>query len=309
MPSSTTLDCRLLCASNVADEIHIKTGFKQNPCYFNPVGFLPPPPPPTPPPTIIVGGIDKIDACLVGTSKDGVILSFRGTLMPKLTWPSILDWLQDFMAIPVPIHGLPGKVHPGFYAAVKSIWNPMLAEVKKQTAGGSPLIITGHSKGAAMATLASIMLHEAGITAQTVTTFACPNTGDAEFAAAYKKLFKQTTYVNHLDLIPFMPPSPWLARQMEQIPQIGFLFKYFEKYGYHSASDHGIYIKADGSTLSQANPLSGYSLAILGDLMDIQKTAKLKGGLAKILGAHLPSCGGGYMKGVCGNTVCGSKDC
>jgi hypothetical protein len=185
----------------------------------------------------------------------------------------------------------------------------MLAEVRKQTADGKPLIITGHSKGASMATLASMMLHEAGITAQTVTTFACPNTGDAEFAAGYKKAFKQTTYINYLDIIPFLPPAPFLAKELEKIPKIGFLFKDFEKYGYQAASDNGFFIKADGSTISQAKPFSGYSWALLGDLEDIQKTAKTKGGIAKILGAHMPFCGTGYMKGVCGNTVCNSKDC
>jgi hypothetical protein len=121
MSNSTTLDCRLLCASLVADEIKIKKGFQPNPCYYNPVGFLPPP---TPPPTIIVGGPDKIDGCLVGTSADGVILAFRGTLMPKLDLPSILDWLQDLLAIPVPVQGLPGQSTPGLSRRSKSDLEP-----------------------------------------------------------------------------------------------------------------------------------------------------------------------------------------
>ena len=160
-----------------------------------------------------------------------------------------------------------------------------------------------------MATLASMMLHEKGFTAQTVTTFACPNTGDAEFATGYKAVFKQATYVNHLDIVPFVPPTPFLASQLEKIKDIGFLFKPFEKFGYHSASDNGFYIKADGSTVSQDKNPGAYSLALLGDLADIEKTAKTKGGIVKILMAHMAACGGGYMKGVCGSTVCNSPDC
>lgn len=300
----TTLDCRLLCASNVADEINETGDFNLDHCYYDPVGFLAPP-------TIITGGVKKINGCLVGTNADGVILAFRGTLIPKSKndWPAILDWVNDFLAAPVAVPGLPGKVHFGFYESVKAIWSPMLAAVKEQMAGGKPLLITGHSKGASMATLASMMLHEEGITAQTVTTFACPNAGDAEFAVGYKKIFAQTTYINHLDMIPFLPPSPALATLLAKIPNIGFLFGPFEKFGYHSASDNGFYIPATGNNISQAQHGISYNLALLGDLSDIQKTAATKDGILTILLAHMPGCGGGYMRGVCGNTVCGSPDC
>lgn len=303
MPTTTTLDCRLLCASNVADEISAKTGYKPKACYFDPVGF-------TSPPTIIVGGPKKIDACLVGTSGDGVILAFRGTIMPGLNWPSIYDWLQDFLVVPEAVPGLPGKVHMGFYNSVKAIWNPMLAEVQRQIPG-KELIITGHSKGASMATLASMMLHEAGITAQTVTSFACPNTGDAAFASGYKKVFKQNMYLNHLDMIPFLPPTPDLAKILEKIPKIGFLFKFFDQCGYQPATDDGIYIPASGANISQATSPFPYAMAKLGDLADIQAAAKTGlPGILKILGAHMPGCGGGYMQGVCGSMVdCSSPDC
>ena len=86
---------------------------------------------------------DKIDACLVGTTTDKeVIVAFRGTLMPKPKWSSFLDWLQDFLAFPEPVPGLPGKVHIGFYFAVLSIWNQLLPEVKKQAPNGAPVTVT-----------------------------------------------------------------------------------------------------------------------------------------------------------------------
>lgn len=301
----TTLDCRLLCASNVADEINEAGEFNPQDCYYNPVGFLDTP-------TVIFGGVKDINACIVGTTADGVVLAFRGTLVPKSAndWPAILDWVNDFLAIPLPEPNLPGKVHIGFYESVRMIWRPIVNAIKARMASSNkPLLITGHSKGASMATLASIMLHaEEGITAQTVTTFACPNVGDAEFAFGYKKIFAQTTYVNHLDMIPFLPPSPLLAMELAKIPKIGFIFELFEKFGYQSASDHGIYIPSTGNNISQAQHSLIYAGAIFKDLGDIQGTAA-KEGLLPILMAHSPACGGGYMKGVCGNTVCGSPDC
>lgn len=303
----TTLDCRLLCASNVADEINEAGEFNPQDRYYNPVGFLDKP-------TIITGGVKDINACIVGTSADGVVLAFRGTLVPKSNskpdWPAILDWVNDALAIPVPVPGLPGKVHFGFHESVRMIWRPMVNAIKDRMADGNkPLRITGHSKGASMATLASIMLHaEEGITAQTVTTFACPNVGDAEFAVGYKKIFAQTTYVYHLDMIPFLPPIPALATALANIQPLGFLFEPFEKYGYQSATDHGIYIPETGNNISQAPLGLAYLAAVVSDLRDIRETAHA-GGIGKIVAAHSPECGGGYMRGVGGNSsVCGLRD-
>jgi hypothetical protein len=69
---STSLECRLLCASNCAYAIHASGPLSQTQPYSDAVGF-------TNIPMAFVAGKDSIHACLVGTNQDGVILAFRST--------------------------------------------------------------------------------------------------------------------------------------------------------------------------------------------------------------------------------------
>src|SRR4051794_25546920 len=104
MPAPT-LDGRLLCASSAAysaaadgplavrpaDPFHIGAGFAD-------------------PPTAFVGGRLLIDACLVGTTLDGVVVAFRGTLpLNVLSHPTLADWHGDFNARPTPSPDFPGE--------------------------------------------------------------------------------------------------------------------------------------------------------------------------------------------------------
>ena len=66
---------------------------------------------------------DDINAGLVGTSEDGIIVAFRGTLgIDFKKVQTLLDWLNNFNAEPVAVDGLKGKVHKGFYDSVQSLW-------------------------------------------------------------------------------------------------------------------------------------------------------------------------------------------
>jgi hypothetical protein len=151
---AATLDCRMLSASVCAYYITLDGTFDPaaSAPYYDAVGY-------TAAPVPFVAG-DDIDACLVGTNGDGVILAFRGTLPPApLTIASLLDWMGDFTADPISVEGIQGKVHQGFWDDLSLMWEPVLAEIKKQmTANGQklPLYITGHSKGGALASLAAI---------------------------------------------------------------------------------------------------------------------------------------------------------
>src|SRR5450759_331845 len=74
---ASTRECRLLAATASAYGIDVTGGFTQLPPYFDAVGFVDSP-------TAIVGGIDGVNACLVGTNRDdGVVVAFRGTLPPE----------------------------------------------------------------------------------------------------------------------------------------------------------------------------------------------------------------------------------
>ena len=294
-----SLNCRLLCACEVAEEVLPGKPFSPDPRYLNPIGYHNPP-------IIIKGGVDEIDVATLGTNDDGVILAFRGTLPPAPNVPAILDWLQDLLAVTVEVEGLPGRVHMGFYDAIQTIWKPLLAAVTAQVTSGKVLIITGHSKGAAVATIAAYMLHNAGITAAKVIPFASPNPGDVDFAAGFQKIFSQTRYTNYMDIVPFLPPTPALAKRFEDLPEIGWLFKDFAKWNY-AAVGNGIFVQENGSILNQAADPTAYAAAIGADLITIGKVAETLAGLSEIGNAHSLMCGHGYMKGVCQNAVCGKQ--
>ena len=304
MATSTTSPCHLLCAAKAAEEIE-GTSLQPDPCYYDEIGFVECP-------TVIVGGLENIDACLVGTTADAVILSFRGTLPPAPNLPSVLDWLQDFFAVLVERPGLPGKVHEGFYDSVVAIFDQVLAEVKAQvSASGLPLIVTGHSKGASMATIAAMLLHNADVAIQEVRVFASPNTGDADFASGFDAVFSGSLtlnrYLNYLDVVPLMPPTDALAKELAKAPLIGHLFEQFETAGYTPVGN-GIFVEKDGTLISRAEHWVTYDADILDDLEAIKSELE-KGDFSTILNAHSLSCGYGYMKGVCQDTVCSSSNC
>jgi len=70
---TTSLDCRLLCASMTADAVTSNGPLTQKPApYYSAAQFV------DDPPVGFVGGTQSINACLVGTTSDGVILAFRG---------------------------------------------------------------------------------------------------------------------------------------------------------------------------------------------------------------------------------------
>jgi triacylglycerol lipase len=90
------------------------------------------------------GGLGNINAGIVGAISDGVMIAFRGTSSP-------LDWIQDIITVQVDFPSNQGKVHSGFYTAIKSIFDEIESNVQellsKSTCSNPSLYITGHSKG------------------------------------------------------------------------------------------------------------------------------------------------------------------
>jgi len=139
-------------------------------------------------------------------NQDFLILAFRGT---EVDPDDILTDL-DFWKVSGP---LGGKVHRGFRSALDDIWelpdgpwhhidNMMRSREKK------PIFITGHSLGAALATLASAALCEFSYFPQGVYTFGCPRVGDWRFARALNHQIGHRFWrvENNNDIIPRLPP-------------------------------------------------------------------------------------------------------
>jgi hypothetical protein len=130
------------------------------------------------------------------------VLSFRGTDADDPT-----DLGDDFTACP---EDWPpgGKVHTGFACALSEIWKGELGvEAAIKVIDGYTLLFTGHSLGAAMATLAASLL-----TPKSLYTFGSPRAGDADFVAGLeKKQLDNYRYVDCCDLVARVPPEAVFA--------------------------------------------------------------------------------------------------
>jgi triacylglycerol lipase len=112
--------------------------------------------------------IDNAQAYLLKGS-DGIhVLSFRGT---EVSEPS--DVLADLKA-GKNIEAIGGKIHVGFKGEINKLW----PTIEKAVANIDSLYVTGHSLGAAMATIASGRMQSKVIA---LITFGSPRVGNKEY--------------------------------------------------------------------------------------------------------------------------------
>ncbi|WP_346838998.1 lipase family protein [Microbulbifer sp. SAOS-129_SWC] len=173
-------------------------------------------------PTVFVNGPEQINAGFVAEIEDGwVVLALRGTLPPfnGNFWAWVDDWLQDFEAGPTDwiVNGQTfGRVETGFADALLSIWGQVESAIAKiDLTSKQGILITGHSKGAAMTFLAASLLKSAHphILIENC-CFAAPLTCDATFRTNYDALGLRpftVRYQNEYDLVPYLPWWPVLA--------------------------------------------------------------------------------------------------
>ena len=120
----------------------------------------------------------------VAASEDWIVLAFRGTQVDDF-WSSVIDWTVDARFVPVPDRNS-HFVHSGFLHAVKEVWGDVRAYVASlQATRLRPLWITGHSLGAALATIAAnLACDDQALGLRGVYTYGSPRVGDAAFGRA-----------------------------------------------------------------------------------------------------------------------------
>jgi len=121
------------------------------------------------------------------------VLSFRGTDKDDPT-----DLMDDLNATPQPWQA-GGKVHSGFAKALLEVWPGVKAAL--QEFAQYRFLFTGHSLGAAMATLASSLQKPAALY-----TIGSPLVGDQAFADLLQGL-ENHRYVDCCDLVTRVPPE------------------------------------------------------------------------------------------------------
>ena len=157
---------------------------------------------------------DTTTQCFVASNDRFAIVAFRGSegrlregdSNPGYIWA---DWITNFNFWPEQWdHG--GKVHRGFKAALSEVWTDLADHITGLQKNNLKIWLTGHSLGAALATLAADRYGKA----QGLYTFGSPRVGDLDF----KKDFNVNAYrfVNNSDIVTKVPP-PGIFRHIGEL--------------------------------------------------------------------------------------------
>jgi hypothetical protein len=157
--------------------------------------------------------------CYVAHNDDFLFLVFRGTEIRSRPGQSGFDNIiadlvtdADFRLVD---SGQGGKVHRGFKEALDEVWEKagLLDYLRRKDSGGRTIWFTGHSLGAALATLAASRYGNL----RGLYTYGSPRVGDRDF----KKEFPSKTYrfKNHRDPVTRVPP-PFLYEHVGELKYI-----------------------------------------------------------------------------------------
>lgn len=145
--------------------------------------------------------LDKRDTqAYVMANGQTIVVAFRGTQPDKL-----LDWMSDCDTLFV--NGPFGRVHNGFNLALSQVWEELIATVTEFQDQGQSLWLTGHSLGAALATLASARWREQDKPVNGLYHFGSPRVGDRVFERSFDQDFaaRNFRFVNNADLVTRVP--------------------------------------------------------------------------------------------------------
>jgi len=157
---------------------------------------------------------------LMGVAYDNTfVVAFRGS-----EETGIADWLTDLKFI---LNLFPygkdevkdAQVHQGFISAYNSVRDAVLDAVRKTP--HKRVICTGHSLGAALATLCALDIR-CNVSGKEVScyTYGSPKVGDDNFVKAYNRLVANTfRFVYRSDVVPSMPPGSY--NHVGQFQQLG----------------------------------------------------------------------------------------
>lgn len=142
------------------------------------------------------------------TDTTDVVIAVRGT-------EGIYEWLQDGKFLPRPFPNVPGSglTEDGFtdmylsFSLTPLPSNTFMADVVALLPPKATVTVTGHSLGAALATLLALDLAVHTQLTLNVYTLASPRVGDLSFHNLYNHVIENTYRVaNRLDIVPKTPP-------------------------------------------------------------------------------------------------------
>lgn len=147
---------------------------------------------------------EKCYSCLTyKTGTDGFLLEVQGNTQ-YLAFPGsyeLKDWITDTEFIKVNRKDM-GSLHNGFSDA----WGLLKDEVVKRLDKNKKLILTGHSYGGAIATIAALSLHNKGFKIDALYTYGSPRVGNLEWKKYFEKSgIKHYRIKNGKDFVTTIP--------------------------------------------------------------------------------------------------------
>lgn len=151
----------------------------------------------------------------VASDDNFTMLAFRGTQNRMRPLESFVDatcqWLTNIDYAQRHVEGC--RIHSGFYEQLDSVYSEVLNLVKRHGATSRTFIITGHSAGAALATIAAYRLSCDGFHPDAVYVFASPRVGDKTFGETIKaRSIPVFRFEQKDDLVAHLPLSPFLSK-------------------------------------------------------------------------------------------------
>lgn len=187
--------------------------------------------------------------CFVMHDDRAIIVVCRGTQIDDF-WAKVIDISTDLKFIPV-ADGAGGLVHQGFLEGLTLVWDALKVHLAQILNNDRKLWLTGHSLGAAVATLAAERINrETGNSVQGLYTYGSPRVGDSNFKSRFdeKSLAARTfRIVNNSDIIARVPPRVLYTH-------IGAL-KFIDNAGHLHDIDDETQILADANALQASQPL------------------------------------------------------
>lgn len=141
-----------------------------------------------------IGKADSASRAIVRQTAAGLVVAFRGS-------DNADSWETDFDIETIDVAGA-GKFHAGFWRAWRAIAVDVLAAIN-----GQPVILVGHSLGAALSIAAALDMTISGNPPATVYGFEPPRVSPDMGARVTLARVDVRLYRNGLDIVPTVPPD------------------------------------------------------------------------------------------------------
>ena len=137
------------------------------------------------------------EACAFVHDNENIVICFRGTQPAQLSdvAADLKSWQVDSET--------EGEVHAGFKGELDKLWDNVYAWAKLKSNKGKHVIVTGHSLGAAMATISATRYQP-----EELFTFGSPRVGGKNFIKNIK--CPHYRFMNNNDIVCRIPPA-WLG--------------------------------------------------------------------------------------------------